>query len=265
MKKVFKVCLVLITLMANYAQCQSDSAGVTIEDASSAPDSPGQAFLLKELPRNIVEDQKYVWSFPLDIARGHHWKPAIAFVLATATLVELDPHDTPYFRRTRDFASFNRKFSSRNTGIGEGLFPLAFYLAGLTRSDGYAKDTALLSTVALADSQVVSEVIKNIARRRRPLEIPPDGDFTHTWLRAGGGVLVNRGSFLSGHVTGAFAIATIFAERYRQHRWAPWVAYGLAGLVGASRVTTQHHFPSDVVAGAVLGYSTSRFVVLRHH
>jgi membrane-associated phospholipid phosphatase len=37
----------------------------------------------------------------------------------------------------------------------------------------------------------------------------------------------------------------------------------LAGLVGFSRVPLQSHFPSDVFAGAVLGYTISRYVVLR--
>jgi membrane-associated phospholipid phosphatase len=63
----------------------------------------------------------------------------------------------------------------------------------------------------------------------------------------------------------AFSVATVFAERYRSHRWAPWVAYGLAGLIGFSRVSGQAHFPSDVFLGAALGYSVSHFVVLRHH
>jgi membrane-associated phospholipid phosphatase len=41
------------------------------------------------------------------------------------------------------------------------------------------------------------------------------------------------------------------------------VAYGLAGLVGFSRVTLQSHFPSDVFAGAALGYVISHDIVLR--
>ena len=68
---------------------------------------------------------------------------------------------------------------------------------------------------------------------------------------------------LSSAEPSAASIATVFANRYRQHRWVPWVAYGLAGGVGFSRVPTQAHFPSDVFAGAVLGYTISHYVVLR--
>ena len=45
--------------------------------------------------------------------------------------------------------------------------------------------------------------------------------------------------------------------------WAPYAAYGLAGVIGFSRISLLSHFPSDVFMGAALGYSISRFVVLR--
>ncbi len=53
------------------------------------------------------------------------------------------------------------------------------------------------------------------------------------------------------------------AERYRQHRWVRWVVYGLAGGDRFSRVPTFAHFPSDVFGGAALGYTITRFDVLR--
>jgi len=37
----------------------------------------------------------------------------------------------------------------------------------------------------------------------------------------------------------------------------------MAGVIGFSRITLQSHFPADVFVGAVLGYSISRFDVLR--
>lgn len=123
--------------------------------------------------------------------------------------------------------------------------------------------TALLAGEALVDAEIVSEVMKNVTRRSRPRQVPPHGDFADTWFDAGGGLLVKGGSFPSGHAIGAFSMAAIIAERYRRHRWVPWVAYGLAALVGFSRITLQEHFPSDIFAGAVLGYAISHYIVLR--
>ena len=70
-------------------------------------------------------------------------------------------------------------------------------------------------------------------------------------------------SFPSGHATGAFAVAAVFAWEFRERRWARWVAYGTASLVAVSRVGLGRHFPSDVLAGAVLGRSIGRMVTHR--
>lgn len=211
---------------------------------------------------NAIRDQKPIWLFPVRAGQGKHIKPALAFVLATAGLAALDPHDTPYFRRTDTFRDFNRVFSARNTSLVNAIFPLSFYAVGLARKDKYAQNTALLAGEAVLDAQLLTVVMKNVDRRRRPVETPADGDFSHTWFKSHGRVISGRGSFPSGHTITAFAVATIFAERYKRHRWVPWVAYPLAGLIGFSRVSLQSHFPSDVFAGAVLGYSISRYVVL---
>jgi len=61
----------------------------------------------------------------------------------------------------------------------------------------------------------------------------------------------------------AFSIATIYAKRYRNPRWRVWLAYGLASVVGFSRVSQQSHFPSEVFAGAALGYAMTNYVVLK--
>ena len=78
-----------------------------------------------------------------------------------------------------------------------------------------------------------------------------------------GKLLSNQGGFPSGHTIAAFSVATVVARRYRNRKWVPYVAYGLAGAVGFSRVSLNAHFVSDVFAGAALGYSISRFAVLR--
>jgi membrane-associated phospholipid phosphatase len=230
----------------------------------SAAPGPGTGHRLsyKTLPASIVSDQKPIWTFPVRAAVGHHWKPAVGVTLATAGLVFLDSRDAPYFRRTQSFHGLNNAASGRNTSIGMAAVPLATLMAGWLHHDSYAQQTALEAGEAVADSQLVALGMKMASRRLRPGDISPNGDFGRTWYKSNTNLGYDS-SFPSGHTIAAFSIATVFAERYRRHRWVPWVAYGAATFVGFSRITLQAHFPADVFAGAALGYSISHFVVLR--
>jgi membrane-associated phospholipid phosphatase len=218
----------------------------------------------KQLPSNLLQDQKTIWSFPAQLARGKHWKPALGFAAVTAGLLALDPHDTPYFRRTTSFHGFNKTFSGANTSLGMAIVPASFLVAGLARHDSYSEHTALLAGEAVADAEVLTVLLKDASHRLRPSGVPPNGNFSDTWTEAPGSPLGQNASFPSGHAIAAFSLATVFARRYREHRWVPWLAYGLAGAVAFSRIPLQAHFPSDVFAGAALGYFISRGVVLQN-
>jgi len=144
------------------------------------------------------------------------------------------------------------------------LLPLSAYALGLARRDSYAQKTVELAAEAVVDAEIPALVIRDISRRLPPRSIPPDGNFSDTWFRRNKGPFyLGPGGFPSGHTIAAFSIATVFAERYRRRHWVPWLSFGLASLVGFSRITLQAHFPSDFFAGAVLGYTVSHYVVLR--
>src|SRR5713226_2682813 len=215
------------------------------------------------LPRNFLQDQKDIWLFPVQLAKGQHWLPTIAVTGVTAGLIVADSHDTPYFRRTARFEGFNDVFSGSITAAEIGIVPAAFLLVGHFRHDSYAEKTALLAGEAYADSAIVDVVMKVATRRLRPSDIPPFGKFSDTFFHSHVSPTGINTSFPSGHAAAAFAVATVFSHRYRQHRWVPWVAYGAASLISFSRVTTQSHFPSDVFLGAALGYTMTKFAVLR--
>jgi membrane-associated phospholipid phosphatase len=228
--------------------------------AQTTPNQPADRDVSwRRLPINFLHDQKDIWLFPRTLARGHHWLPAAAIVGVTASLVAADPHDAPYFRRTATFGDFNGAFSGKNTALEMALVPAAFYAVGFVRKDSYTEKTALLAGEAVLDSTVLEVVMKAVSHRLRPSDIAAAGEFSDTFFRS------NKpfsSSFPSGHTIDAFSIATIFARRYKNHRWVPWVAYGAAGVIGFSRITLQSHFPADVFLGAALGYSISRFAVL---
>jgi membrane-associated phospholipid phosphatase len=215
------------------------------------------------LAKNVLHDQKPIWTFPVKAARGKHWKPLLAVVAGTAGLVVLDPYTERYFHNPARFQNYQTGIlRGRNTTLAEVVTPAIFYVAGLAKHDTYARNTGLLAAEALIDSQVVSFVMKQAVGRLKPSDIPPGGSLRRTWFQYPGG-LTNGGSFPSGHSASAFAIATVIAERYRERRWVPWAAYGTAAFLALSRLPARAHFPSDIFLGAAMGYSVSHFVVLR--
>lgn len=244
------------------------AAGVSVA-ASAAIAAPDEPLLSpKLLLRRIAADQKPIWMFPVHAAQGKGWKPALAVIGITAGLIALDPTDTPFFER----ASYQQNpavhgighvLSGTNTGLFIAAAPISFYIAGLVGHNSYTSNTALLAGEAVVDAQLVTIAMKDVTRRLTPGQVGPNGDFSDTWFRNPKRSIGGFGSFPSGHTVAAFSVATVFAERYRTHRWVPWVAYGLAGVVGLSRLNVQAHFPSDIFLGAALGYSISHFVVLR--
>lgn len=235
----------------------------SIEAPATTPTPQTRQVSWKKLVPNILHDQKPIWLFPAKVAQGQRTVSVGSFMLFTSGLVALDPHDTPYFRRTDTFNEFNRVLSGRNASLGMAAFPLGFYAAALLRKNRYDQQSVLLAGEAVIDSELVTTAVKDIDGRLRPSAIAPNGNFEDTWFADKSAAWRGRGSFPSGHMIAAMAIATTFADRYPNPRWHRWVAFGLAGLVGFSRVTTQAHFPSDVFAGAVLGYSITHFIVLR--
>jgi membrane-associated phospholipid phosphatase len=215
----------------------------------------------KLLYRNVFADQKQIWTFPARLVQGQNWIPTTAVLGATAGAVLLDPRESRYFRNTTTFNGFRNVFTGNGTAISMGAVPASLYIIGRFRKDSKMQHTALLGGEALADIAIVQTVLKDAARRVKPARYPATG-----WFESKGpptAYLRGNGSFPSGHAMAAFSVATIVARRYGNHRWVPYVAYGLASAVGFSRLTLNVHFLSDVVMGSALGYSISRFSVLR--
>jgi membrane-associated phospholipid phosphatase len=226
--------------------------------------SPERQISWRRLVPNMVQDQKQIWLFPVSLAHGHHLLPVLAVAGVTAGFMAIDEHNAKYFRNTQTFAGFNKVFSGSNSSLGMEIFPAAFYAIGLARKDTYAQHTVLLAGEAVLDSEILTAVIKDVDRRFRPASVPPGGDFSHSWFQeTRGSYLGGVGSFPSGHAIAAFSVATVFAKRYPNPRWHVWLAYGVASLVGFSRLSLQSHFSSDVFAGAALGFTIAHYVVLR--
>lgn len=133
-------------------------------------------------------------------------------------------------------------------GISAGL-----YFAGKLGDDAQLRDAGLLTAAALVSNALVTEGVKGLVSRRRPVEALGDAR-----VRVVGERMADSRSFPSGHTSTAFAWATVLSGLYPR---GTLFFYGTATAVGVGRVRLGAHYPSDVLAGAVLGFATGRFVL----
>lgn len=113
---------------------------------------------------------------------------------------------------------------------------------------------ALCATSAVAGG-LAANLVKMLLGRTRPrnLDLQATQSIWETFqgafpLGTGGSALQ---SFPSAHTATAMAFAVALSVAYPRGRW--WF-YTLAALVGMHRVEVTAHYPSDVCAGAILGW-----------
>ena len=218
----------------------------------------------RKMPARFLHDEKDMWLFPVKLAEGKHWLPTAIIVGGTAVFIKEDPPLERKVRQTDIFTDYNKVLTSSVTGGLIAVVPAGFYAVSLLRHDSYGQSTSLLAGEAVANDAVLMIALKAITQRARPSEFPPNGAYNDTFFATRNSFFGNGSSFPSGHAMMSFSVATVFAQRYKQHKWVPYVAYALATAISFSRVTTGAHFPSDVFIGAATGFAIARFDVLRH-
>ena len=133
------------------------------------------------------------------------------------------------------------------TSLGDGGFiwiaaTIALLIPKKTRKVG------AMSAVALLGSLLINNhLIKNLVQRPRPfvtftdikILIPTPSEF----------------SFPSGHTSSSFAAASVFYRFLPKKAGIPAIV--LAGLIGFSRLYVGVHYPTDVIAGMMMGIMLS--------
>lgn len=108
----------------------------------------------------------------------------------------------------------------------------------------------LLAAGLLTADPIAANPLKKLVGRARPFVTHPELD-----VRGGRG---GKPSFPSSHATNSFLAATLIGFCYRRLRIP---AFSAAAIVGLSRVYNGMHYPSDVLAGAVLGTAWAHGVI----
>jgi membrane-associated phospholipid phosphatase len=114
--------------------------------------------------------------------------------------------------------------------------------------------TALRAAGAVAVAGGVATAFKYAIGRRRPSSTGDADEFRP---------FTGWNSFPSGHTAVAFALATAIAEETRDP-WTEAALYGAATLTAFARMNDDRHWASDVLAGALVGHLSARWLSRRH-
>src|SRR5713226_1795373 len=229
----------------------SSASGQTPASTSTPQPSPTPS-LERRFFRNILRDQRAIWTSPLHL-EGDDVKWLVPLGLSTAALITTDRRTAGALHNDRLRLNISRDVAYLGSAGGASTIAGAFYLIGRATHNARARETGLLGGEALIDGGIVAGVIKHVTQRRRP-RAPEPGDFFEGGL-----------SFPSGHTTAAWSLATVVANEYRHNRFVQISAYGLAAAASMARFTGRNHFLSDVLVGSAIGYGIGRYVYRTHH
>jgi len=122
--------------------------------------------------------------------------------------------------------------------------PISLLATGFIKKDAGLQQKGWEAVGSLAVNTVVTLGLKYTIDRQRPYEKYPGEVFPYS--------RETDPSFPSGHTSTAFATATTLSLEFK--KWYVVVpAYAWAAGVGYSRMYLGEHYPTDVLAGAVVG------------
>jgi len=187
-------------------------------------------------------------------------KSAIGIGYVSATLLCYRYLDAPIQDESQEGkSSFKTEMATsiERLGLGKyntiGLVSTTLF-AYLTKNKKL-QETSWLWCGSLIVNSIVTDGLKKTFQRHRP----NTGDPYNTFDWAGGPKV--HESLPSANTSNAFTTATVFATMYKDKKWVPPLAYGLATLVGISRIYNNVHWASDVMVGASVGFASAKGVI----
>lgn len=185
---------------------------------------------------------------------SHNRNQNINLLLNNQNNNDPDNFDTRLFRKINNSRSpFKTKVL--NT-FDISMLPVAIlmtpaqFIYGRVMQKTYDENTAYLAFTSELTNFTVTFAIKNLINRKRPIEA------LHN-VKAKKMPVLDVYSFPSGHTSTSFSIATMYALRYPDYPLVYIPMYAWALTVGYARPYFGMHYPSDVLAGALIGSGTS--------
>jgi membrane-associated phospholipid phosphatase len=217
------------------------------------PESHGTRLQWQDIPKNVLHDEKAIFTSPFHINRENakYWAVLGG---ATAVLIGFDQRISDTLPQTTSLTKPST-WASR-IGADYSIYPLwaTFYLVGKFGDHPKARDTARIGIESLIDADITVNVLKLVTQRPRP---ETQGESV-SFFKGGD-------AFPSGHSIKIWALSRVAAREYSNHKWVPFVSYGAATAVSVARFGGRRHSASDALAGAAMGFFIGDFVYRHHH
>lgn len=259
---VFSFWLVLVTSVNPASAQQSvvvkDSASYELPSFQDPVLDPGPAFrfsLKKDLPIMAGSGLSTIAGF---------WLMEQVEPLTEADVAALDPNNVNAFDRgaTRQYR-YNDANLSDYLLTFSALTPLTVLASRSVRKEFGPVLVMYIETAAMVGG--LTSISKGFFMRKRPYSYNPE-------VRLSNKLSVNaRHSFFSGHVStsAAFSFLTAYmVDRYAERPVWKWIAWSGAvlvpGTIGYWRYTSGKHFPTDILAGFIVGGGTGILIPYLH-
>ena len=142
------------------------------------------------------------------------------------------------------------KFMVFLTSLGNGGVIWIAAAVLLISSKKYRNTGVMVLGALLLSTILGEEILKNVFQRMRPSASIPAVN-----------LLISKPlsySFPSGHSASSFAAAGVLAKYHKKYAA---LFFGLAALIAFSRLYLYVHYPTDVLAGMVLGLICSKIII----
>lgn len=232
-------------------------------------------FNLIYLKESFSDAQKCMYA-PIKWNKKEYIKFSMATVV-TGGLLFVDKPVQQFFQRNRSDASiWTTKNVLEPLGSGKYSIPLLalFYAYGKINDNNKTKSVALDGLKAFLITGICVQIPKHLFQRHRPYQttdlnpyqwdgpLPMTNAMYHKYIKGDKTTSVPvYKSFPSGHSATSFAVATVFAEHYKEDNWIVITSYSLAALSALSRIHDNKHWISDVFVGSLLGYACGKLCV----
>jgi len=185
-------------------------------------------------------------------------------VFTNTDLAALNAQDVNAFDR---FATNNYSRSADKASdvfwLGSHVLPFLFLTKKKTRKN-FAVGALIYSEVLFITTGITL-LIKSTAKRTRPFVYNSDAPLDKKLTKNA------RTSFLSGHTSittaNCFFTAKVFSDYYPESQWKPAVwatAAIIPAITGYLRVKAGKHYPTDTIAGYLLGATTGILIPHLH-